>query len=564
MNRVRSDGQRELRAGILLDVCEVAGWRRVVLQRVLADPSVEIALVIEDGSSKSDPRSLASWAARSCWKMIDALEVRISRRLIHRMLTKANCFAPERLDHRSVGIAELGLDRPRVRMDEVDAIRGAGLDVILNLSGQTVRVPPANVSRLGTWSLRTAGGSHDAVSPLAFWEFYRNQSITEIRVLSQCDDSGDVKIVGAARYCTFRWLWSVNAILMGLEASLLLLDLMHRAKDGIDRGEERKWPLQRRVDLGGDQRERGLFHAPVVMASSVFRVVAKLAQRSLFEDRWRLLLMEATPQAAITAGPVVIQSPPDRYWADPFAIRRNGKCYVFFEEYFYAKHRGVISYIELDSLNEAKRTTSHVSHCVIDQPYHLSYPFLFVHKGDLFMIPETSANKSIDIWHATDFPNIWRKHRTIFEGISAADNSLLEWNGIWWLFTNIDRNGLNNHSKELHVFYAEDPLDGPWLPHVGNPVLIDCTSARMAGGFLRSLDGRPIRCGQVQGKRYGESVTYNLVSELSETRYAETPLIPFNSTPTTPGARTHHVAYRDGLLVADECLITTKLGRWLG
>jgi hypothetical protein len=150
---------------------------------------------------------------------------------------------------------------------------------------------------------------------------------------------------------------------------------------------------------------------------------------------------------------------------------------------------------------------------------------------------------------------------TPLQGVTAADTSLLEWGGRWWLFTNIDRSGMNDHRCELHVFYADDPIAGPWTPHGGNPVVVDARCARMAGGFVKATDGSPIRCGQVQGRKYGQEVSYQLITELTESAYSETPLTDFRPMAVTPGARTHHLAARDGFIIADECFVTPKWNR---
>jgi len=177
------------------------------------------------------------------------------------------------------------------------------------------------------------------------------------------------------------------------------------------------------------------------------------------------------------------------------------------------------------------------------------------------MIPESSAAGVVEIWQATDFPHGWTRVATPLSGIAAADTSLLEHGGRWWLFTNIDRSGVGDHRSELHVFHAPDPIAGPWAPHPANPVVADARCGRMAGGFLKSADGRPIRCGQVQGRKYGERVAYRLVTELTETIYAEEPIANIDPIPVAPGARTHHVAARDGLIVVDECFVVPKWRR---
>jgi hypothetical protein len=257
----------------------------------------------------------------------------------------------------------------------------------------------------------------------------------------------------------------------------------------------------------------------------------------------------------------VIEPPAHSYWADPFVMVRNNRTHIFFEEYFYRSRRGVISHVCIDDPKPGEVLRDLPATVVIDRPHHLSYPFLFTHQGETYMIPESSAAGSVDVWCATDFPHGWTRVTSLLSGVSAADTSLLEWDGRWWLFTNIDRSGTNDHRSELHVFYAPDPIAGPWTPHAANPVIVDARCARMAGGFLTAADGRPIRCGQVQGRRYGQEVSYRLITELSETTYAEGPQPDLRPMPIAVGARTHHLAARDGMIVADECFVTPKWKR---
>jgi hypothetical protein len=129
------------------------------------------------------------------------------------------------------------------------------------------------------------------------------------------------------------------------------------------------------------------------------------------------------------------------------------------------------------------------------------------------------------------------------------------------LFTNLDRAGIGDHRSELHVYYSDDPVRGTWTAHPLNPVVVDARRARMAGGFLKAADGRPIRCCQVQGRRYGEQVAYYRIEELSERRYAEQAAHGLNHVTADARARHHHVAYGDGMIVADEGCETSKLRR---
>jgi hypothetical protein len=290
-------------------------------------------------------------------------------------------------------------------------------------------------------------------------------------------------------------------------------------------------------------------------------VLSEALRRSLSDERWRLLLVEATQDGRPARAPRVIEPPPHSYWADPFVVRSGTTSYVFFEEYLYGEARGVISYIEIADSELHKPVLRPSSHRVLDDGRHLSYPFLFRHSGELYMIPESSAVGRVDLWRCSELPGVWRRERTLIENVSAADTSLLNWNGRWWLFTNIDRSGVADHRSELHVYFSDDPIQGQWTPHPFNPVVVDARSARMAGGFLATEEGRPVRCCQVQGRRYGEEIAYRLVEDLSETRYVERAIDWPGGMVSDPAARHHHVAQGDGMIVADECQETSKLRR---
>ena len=50
------------------------------------------------------------------------------------------------------------------------------------------------------------------------------------------------------------------------------------------------------------------------------------------------------------------------------------------------------------------------------------------------MIPETSANRTVEIYRATSFPDRWTLEDTLLEGVSASDATLVERDGRLWLF----------------------------------------------------------------------------------------------------------------------------------
>jgi hypothetical protein len=130
---------------------------------------------------------------------------------------------------------------------------------------------------------------------------------------------------------------------------------------------------------------------------------------------------------------------------------------------------------------------------VLEEPWHLSYPFLIEHGGEIFMIPESSANRTVTLYRAVDFPRRWVREANLLEGIEASDATIVRHAGRCWMFATT-RDGAGSHSDTLSIFMAED-LFGPWRPHPGNPILVDAGSARPAGNVVerRGRLWRPVQ-----------------------------------------------------------------------
>jgi hypothetical protein len=208
----------------------------------------------------------------------------------------------------------------------------------------------------------------------------------------------------------------------------------------------------------------------------------------------------------------LILPPPGRFYADPCVIEHDGEDHVFFEEWRSDLNRGVVSWMRRDG----DRFTPPEQ--VLERPYHLSYPFVLRAGGDVFMIPESAAARRIELYRAVDFPLRWEPAEILVDGIAAADATVLEADGGWWMFANVAEEG-SSKCDQLWLFHA-DALTGPWKPHVRNPVKIDVRSTRPAGRLFRR--GRSlIRPTQDCSAAYGGALTLCEVTRLSRSEYAE-------------------------------------------
>lgn len=206
--------------------------------------------------------------------------------------------------------------------------------------------------------------------------------------------------------------------------------------------------------------------------------------------------------------------PPGYFFADPFPFEREGQEHLFFETYDYATRRGRIDWAMVQpdgSLGPIEP--------VLVCDYHLSYPFVFAHEGEIYMIPETAQANRIELWRADQFPHRWSLVGPLIEDINAVDATLLQRDGRYWLLATLGQNGASTWD-ELHGFHARSPL-GPWTPHARSPLKMDGRSARPAGRFIQGDDGRLLRPAQDCSLGYGKALVLNELEVLDETRFQE-------------------------------------------
>ncbi len=70
----------------------------------------------------------------------------------------------------------------------------------------------------------------------------------------------------------------------------------------------------------------------------------------------------------------------------------------------------------------------------LDEPWHLSYPFIFQHQGKMYMVPEGYGSGALRLYRASDFPLRWEFDRVLVDR-PLIDTSLFQWEGRWWMFT---------------------------------------------------------------------------------------------------------------------------------
>jgi hypothetical protein len=238
------------------------------------------------------------------------------------------------------------------------------------------------------------------------------------------------------------------------------------------------------------------------------RVARRAVEKATTVEQWSLAFrfVDIEPWNGSLQGFHRISPPDEGFWADPFPLQRGGKSYIFFEELPGGSDRAHISVVEVDRGGRVSPPRR-----VIERDYHLSYPFLVEEGGELYMVPESAANRTIEIYRCVDFPCRWKLERVLVDDIFAADATLHRQGERWWMFANVAANGAEIHD-ELHVF-ASDSLLGEWKPLARNPVKSDVRGARPAGRLF-TQGGHLYRPSQICAPLYGAGIALQRVTRL--------------------------------------------------
>ena len=211
-----------------------------------------------------------------------------------------------------------------------------------------------------------------------------------------------------------------------------------------------------------------------------------------------------------------LRSPEDTFWADPFVLKKEGRWYVFFEEYLNSNNRGHLSVITVDNGDISEPIK------ILERDYHLSFPSIFEFEDQLYMIHGTTHNSEsyVELFKCENFPSKWIHHSKLIQDIPLVDTTMFYFNKKWWIFGCKGEKDGSSKSEELMLFYSDNPLSNKWNSHPMNPIVKDITKARPAGRIFIK-DVKIIRPAQNCFQVYGNGISFNEITKLNEKEYEE-------------------------------------------
>jgi len=394
-----------------------------------------------------------------------------------------------------------------------DCVSAIAPDIVVDLTPPGH--PPLSLAaqpRYGVWSYRFHAFGADDLRGVARLETIRRTTLTGFEVITSPAFQQRGSCVAEAVVLTgsvsamqnrAQTLWSAAPLMSQAIGHFALTGRMRLNSSASDS-----------VPVADDVPEGPRLGAAIALHCG--RVFMEACRRTILRDQWVLVADEINQLPDSLHGPRYLLDPgPQRYWADPCVVEHDGSSYVFAEEFPYDTRRGRIVVLDIHRLSS--RPTCQV---VLDEPWHLSYPFVFSWQGDYYMLPECSETGELRLYRCVTFPKDWRFERTVMTGVRGFDGTLLQHDGRWWLFLAVAHFPWTVSAHELNVYWTDDPVHGNWHAHPHNPVCLDARCSRPGGGFLHAGE-RLLRVGQDASEGYGSGLCLLEVTQLTDTEYEE-------------------------------------------
>jgi hypothetical protein len=402
----------------------------------------------------------------------------------------------------------------RYANEDIDKIKALHLDLIIrgNASG-IFKGDIINVAKDGIISFHHGDNRWNRGGPPGFWEVYFRKPSTGfiIQILSEELDGGAVIFRGnipTQRSYTENLVHLYNTSY----PCLVRLILQYAKSHTLPSPEER-------LPYGG-----ALFMVPTIaqsisyLARTGLQVFSSVTTRLVFrkDERWSVAFTHTHWRDAVLRKGIQIKNPPYRFFADPFIITKDEKTICYVEDYHYSLKKGCITAIEIKDAKNYR-----ILGPVIEEPFHMSFPFLFTYQNELYMVPEVKESHSIRLYKCVDFPLKWAYQKDILSGVNAVDPMIFESHGKWWLLCNMNWGESTGFDSTLLAFYSDNPLSDDWTAHKLNPLIFDCNIARN-GGILNIEGNSPFRVRQKQGfNSYGKGLSIAKIIDLTPTTFWE-------------------------------------------
>lgn len=546
---------KKLKIGILIrEFDNLSNWELRIIEKIISDEYFELRLLIKDGrDGKESPRNFWYRLKNSfkTKKILSTLIFKIQVMIENFLFPQSFTVKIESIIKELSSIETIKLKPIRkgyvdfFSSNDAKIVSKFDLDVILRHEFNIIRGNILKSAKYGIWSFHHGDNAINRGGPPGFWEIILKQSTIGV-TLQQLTPELDGGLIIDKAYYNKHWSF-IKSKSMVFEASVNLLfknlKLLQFEEYNPKKSTVYFNPLYKSPELIETIKYVFMFYCKVSV--KLYNKINSL----IFGVRyncWTILIGKGNFLNASLFRMKEIEMPKNVFWADPFIFNYKGENYIFFENYNYKTKLGKISCGKIKG-NQLEQITD-----ALNLGYHMSYPFIFEDEGEIYLIPETSVKKRLEIYKCIKFPNVWEIYSSAFEGEIVADAHIYkDDNNQKWLFINKADNLNYCLSNELYIYKINDlkliDIEG----HRQNPVIINSKTARNGGSIFRYENDiyRPSQA-NINGI-YGHGLNINKIEKLTLQEYTEKKIITAYPNFKKNLVSMHHLDQKEGLFVID-------------
>jgi hypothetical protein len=510
--------RQKLKIALLIESYNVAFWIYSILDEINKSNHFEIVLVITKKKSDSITKEKT---LRNIWNNRNKALFQVYSNLEKKIFNKGfDIFQTKNLKT-IINCNEIIVSTKKMQLNhsQLSQIASNQIDVIISFGLKELETALLNYTKNGIWYYHHGNYNIKSNKISGVWEVFNENDETKVTVNAKKKEASNELILYETAFNTDHlFIWRNRHVVFWNSKTILQRKLNELYKIGNEQFYKKK---QHKNESKLNNKE--VYKTPTNYETFKYvfqlyiKALRKVVKRQFYFNQWILLF-------SIESNRVInktfkkykrILPPKDRFWADPFILKRNRNYYIFFEELIYTQNRGKISVIEMDENGNYTKPK-----VVLETEYHLSYPFLIEDNGELYMIPETEQNRTIELYKCVEFPNKWELEKTLFRDLKAVDSTIFKYNDKYWLFTNLTEYEGEDVINELHLFYSEHLLSDTWTSHPQNPITTNHAFSRPAGNIFVQ-NNKVFRPAQNCSKHYGYGIQIQEIIKLTINEYEE-------------------------------------------
>ena len=547
--------KEKIKIGILIRQFDsLTNWEFRIIEKIFLNENLELSLLIKDGRKGTDNPSGLSKRLKRLIK---------SKKILATAILKLQEFIESKLFFKSFNVDKISLINRLKSIEVIELkpsrkgfldifskkdskiVKSYQLDVILRHEFNIIRGEILNSAKYGIWSFHHGDNSINRGGPPGFWEIILGESTIGV-TLQQLTPELDGGLIIDKAYYNKHWSF-VKSKSTVFEASVtLLLKNLNLLK--VEDYNPKK-SLVYFNPLYKNPKFKEIIKYILMFYSKIGTKIYIEINSLIFGVRyscWTILVGKGNFLNSSLFRLKEVKMPRNVFWADPFIFNHKGENYIFFENYSYKTKIGKISCgkINGDQLEEISD--------VLNLGYHISYPFIFEDEGEIYLMPETSVMKRLEIYKCIKFPNVWELYTTAFEGEIVADAHIYkDDNNQKWLFINKADNVNCSLNDELYIYKINNLNLNDIEGHRQNPVIINSKTARNGGSIFKYENDlyRPSQA-NIDGV-YGRGLNINKIQKLTINEYIEKKVITAYPNFKKNLISMHHLDQKEDLFVID-------------